>query len=138
MESKFCLWCDDPTGSEDELCSDCRAVHDHPPFYCDKPGHTVPTLGPRCAECAIEEDRKRRRQEANAKHIQQLQESLTQFCKEFHKPWAGAEFGKTIVGNAIIGAIRELGGEPDLTNPLIEDPYDRMLRANRVLESRRK
>jgi len=71
----LCLWCDDPTGSEDKLCPGCRAVHDHPPFHCTVPGHTIPTLGPCCAECESIRLAEERRAAANAPLIEELKAS---------------------------------------------------------------
>lgn len=135
----LCLWCDDPTGSDDKLCPDCRAVHDHPPFHCKVPGHNVPTLGPRCAECELVELRAARRAAANAPVIEELKMVLNAHVDAWRKPWPGAEFGKTLVGNAIVNAIRDLGGEVTIPTPVRgETAYDLHMRGLAVLEERRR
>lgn len=43
--------------------------------------------------------------------ITQLEAILENFIKvEFYKPWPGCEFGKTLIGNGIVGALEELKG----------------------------
>lgn len=141
-----CLWCDEPTGSDDVLCPECRAVNDHPPFHCTVPGHDVPTLGDHCAQCEMEASAARRQREANAPVIEQLKSILNRHMEGWYDPWPGAEFGKTIVGNAILGAIRDLGGDAFIPAPGRKDEMSRLLwddpeeygrRASRILKERR-
>lgn len=137
-----CLWCGEPTGSEDVLCPEDRAVHDHPRFYCKVPGHTVPTLGPSCAECDQIKLNEARRAAINAPLIAELEKVMVVFMRGWHKPWPGADFGKAIVGNAIAGAIEDLGGKvsiPPPGDPRFHgyDPYAEHLRGLAALEARR-
>ena len=104
-----CLWCDAPTS--EKLCAPCRAVNDHPPYYCKAdPRHTVPTLGDHCAECALEAEREARRKEQNAPILEALQTIRTQHVAGPGNPWPwpGCEFGKAIIGRALDKAIEEL------------------------------
>ena len=48
------------------------------------------------------------RAEADAVATRQLQGILTQHVAKFHDRWPGAEHGKAIVGNAIVGALAEV------------------------------
>jgi hypothetical protein len=105
-----CLWCDTPTVNGDKLCPTCRAANDHPPFHCPKPGHEVPTLGPSCFNCDIEQEARERRDKINAPIIASLEAIRAQHIRDFHKPWPGCEFGKAIIGMSIDGALAELKG----------------------------
>jgi len=133
----LCLWCDDPTGSEDKLCPGCRAVHDHPPFHCTVPGHTIPTLGPCCAECESIRLAEERRAAANAPLIEELKAILNVHMENWHKPWPGAEFGKSMVGNMIVNAIRDLGGTVTIPSPGPRDEMSRLLRDDPAEYARR-
>lgn len=132
-----CIWCDDPVESGD-LCAPCRAVHDLPLFYCTVPGHTIPTRGSRCAKCERVAYGEALRREANAAQIATLQDILDLHLAKWREPWPGMEFGKAMLGNAIVGAIRDLGGEPRFnTAPvdlmarlLMEDPEEYQRRAS--------
>jgi hypothetical protein len=45
---------------------------------------------------------------ARQRSLADLRVILDNHVRDFNKPWPGCEFGKAIVGNAIVGAIREL------------------------------
>jgi hypothetical protein len=101
-----CLWCDDPCEGENKLCPSCKAVNDHPLFHCSNPRHTVPTLGPSCADCDFERAHAARREAINAPIRASLEAILAGHVRDWHKPWPGCEFGKTIIGNALLAAIK--------------------------------
>jgi len=44
--------------------------------------------------------------------IEQLRGILRSHVQDFHKPWPGMEFGKTIFGNSILGALADYGCDP--------------------------
>jgi hypothetical protein len=48
---------------------------------------------------------------ARHRSIASLQVILSNHIRDFNKPWLGCEHGKAIIGNAIVGAIRELEEE---------------------------
>lgn len=127
QQSIECLWCCEPTHSSDVLCAECRAVNDHPPFHCTVPGHTVPTLGPRCAECEQIEWTNKRRREANAPRIAELQAILNRHMEGWYEPWPGCEYAKSWVGNMILSAIRDLGGDATIPPPGKVHPMTRLL-----------
>lgn len=45
-------------------------------------------------------------------HIRDLRGILDRHLQGFWKPWAGGEWGKTLVGNAILKAMEDLGLDP--------------------------
>ncbi len=103
-----CLWCDDPVNG-DVLCAPCRAVNDHPPYHCAVPGHTVPTLGPTCAACDLEVERRDRQRAANAPLLAWAMEERARFLAEdWRRPWPGMEFCKGIYGMSLDKMIRDL------------------------------
>ena len=104
----LCLWCDVPCG-EQKLCSECKAVNDHPPFHCQKGLGHLPTLGDRCAECQIEEERRARVERQNAPAVASLRKILSDHVRDLGVPWQGCEFGKAHFGNMVLGALADLG-----------------------------
>jgi hypothetical protein len=107
-----CLWCDAPTLGNDKLCPECLAVNNGPVFHCDKPRHTIPSLGTSCVECDREREHAERVRARNAPHLAQLAEIRAQHIRDFNKPWPGLEFGKAHFGQMLDAAIRKLGGTP--------------------------
>jgi len=102
-----CLWCDGPT--VEKLCVECRAVNDHPLFYCKvNARHTVPTLGSSCAECDMIAEMKARRAAKNAPIIESLRAIRAQHVQNFAERWPGLEFAKAMFGMMLDGAIEEL------------------------------
>ncbi len=108
----LCLWCDTPCDL-DVLCPSCRAVNDHPLFYCQvNPAH-LPTLGDACCECTLEAERKARIERANAPLIAQLRTIRANLIGEWHTTkWNGLEHGKALVGMMIDSALKDLGANP--------------------------
>lgn len=51
------------------------------------------------------------REWARVRALDDLLVIRAQHISDFHKPWPGLEYGKTIMGQSIDGAIRELLGE---------------------------
>ena len=51
-------------------------------------------------------------QPADAACVTDLREMLHRHVAEWDRPWPGAEFGKAIIGRAILGALRVHGADP--------------------------
>jgi hypothetical protein len=105
-----CLWCDAPC--EGPLCAPCKAANEHPPTYCKKPGHELPTLGPVCAACENEAHTKARRVARNTASLASLRAIRAQHVADFNKPWPGLEHGKALFGMMLDGAISDLEEKP--------------------------
>lgn len=70
--------------------------------------------------CPVCNHRNDLRQRAYVQQIETLQAILDRHVSEFEEQWPGCEFGKSLVGNAITEAIRQLGGTPHLTKDALK------------------
>jgi hypothetical protein len=112
-----CAWCDAPTQPSRGLCLACDAVNSHPPTACAVNPNHLHTLGPVCAECDAERQRRERIAAANAPIIAQLEAIRVQHVADFGRPWPGCDFGKTHVGLMIDGALANLRGDLPASPP---------------------
>ena len=92
------------------MCPVCRAAHDHPLFHCKANARHLPTHGDACAECAWIAEANARREARDAPIRESLERIRAAHVADWGKAWPGCEFGKAIVGMALTGAIRDLGG----------------------------
>ena len=107
---RICKWCDGAMEQDNQL-NVCRACLPNPDlrYVCTVDSSHLPTIGADyCATCRLGEEQEAARKNRNAPILEKLRAIRAQHVADFNKPWPGCEFGKTLVGQMIDKAIRDL------------------------------